>query len=186
MAEGPSLAEGEEGGSEAQRGVAAEEIRPCSAVVGLESETIRPKGEGLASVGSVVRFGDSRETTARKGGDFWSVGGGAYPPRLNDLVPGQKGMVYYLCGMDPHTPLAGVECSLTGLTIGRAAFLLSEHLGKAPKRRVGTPLLAYPLFFWLRRVQELAAQTPDRQVIPVAGQHPIGLAGRQPLTQSDN
>ncbi len=61
--------------SEAQLGVEAEEIRPCSDVVGLSQETIRPKGARLASVGSVGRFGDSRKTTSRKGGDFWSAGG---------------------------------------------------------------------------------------------------------------
>jgi hypothetical protein len=59
---------------------------------------------------------------SRKGGDFRSLGGGVINPALDGLVHAERGMVYYLCGFDPQTPLRGVGCSLTGLKIGRAAL----------------------------------------------------------------
>jgi hypothetical protein len=53
------------------RGAAREKILPCSAVVDLQSETIDRRRGAAASVGSVDRFGASREATVRKGGDFF-------------------------------------------------------------------------------------------------------------------
>ena len=62
---------------------------------------------------------------------------------VNGLVHVGRGMVYYLCGFDPHTPLSGERCSLTGIKIGRAAF--STIIKASPKRRVDTPGWAHPL-----------------------------------------
>ena len=50
-------------------GSGTQEILPCSVVVGLQHETIdRRRGERRKC--RAYRFGKSRETTARKGGDF--------------------------------------------------------------------------------------------------------------------
>ena len=69
MAVGYRLADGEEGESEARPGEGKTGNTTLTSVLGLQSETIDRWG-GLASVGSVGRFGKSRQATLSQGGDF--------------------------------------------------------------------------------------------------------------------
>ena len=87
-------------------------------------------------------------------------------------VPGASSIWYTtLTGFDPYSPFdIGERCSLTGLKVGRAAFLyVCTVIGFAKKEERVHPSPGIPAPHAARSLlEQLAAQTPDCHVVAVS------------------